>query len=236
MTTNYLTKSIRLEIKEMDDATGIFAGYASVFGVEDQGQDIVAKGAFANSLKQRGTTGVKMLYEHNTYEPIGHWTELAEDNHGLLARGKLLIEALPKAKEVHAMMRAQILDGMSIGYRTVKSSSDRGNSVRVLEELDLREISVVMFPMNEEAVISSVKADLPTAELIRVFEKWCTQDAASLGLKMTRSEVRQFLLPGFKSLLKTKQDAGDEVASTQPDVDWSILTDELRRSLEAARS
>jgi len=227
--TKLQTKSVRLEVKDLDDA-GVFSGYASVFDVEDQGQDIVRKGAFARSLQQRGSIGVKMLYEHNNYEPIGSWLELAEDSYGLKAKGRLLIDALPKAREVHAMLKARILDGLSIGFRTVKSSADRGNSVRYLEEVDLREISVVMFPMLEEAAITSVKADLPISTE-REFERLLTQDAG-----FSRSDARHIMSLGFKSLLKTKQDAGREVASTPPDVDWSALTAELRRLNATAQS
>jgi HK97 family phage prohead protease len=222
------TKAVRLELKQLDD-TGIFEGYASVFGNEDLGADIVAKGAFARSLKERGVNGVKMLYEHDPCQPIGRWLDLSEDSHGLLAKGRLLL-GLSKAKEVYEMLREGIIDGLSIGYRVVKATSARGQeAVRTLEDVDLREISTVLFPMNEMAVIGSVKADLLPTE--RDFERWCTQDAAPLGLKMTRSEVRQYLLPGYRNLLKAKQDAGGGVASTPPDADLVALAAEFRRHL-----
>jgi uncharacterized protein len=220
-------KAIRLELKELDEATGDFTGYASVFDVEDQGQDIVAKGAFAKSLKVRGPDQVKMLYEHDPSQPVGKWLELTEDDHGLLAKGRLLIGDLAKAREVHALMKNNVLDGLSIGFRCIESSMTKDH-VRVLEEIDLREISAVLFPMNEEAVIASVKSgsDLPTE---REFERLLTQDAGQLGC-FTRSEVRQFLLPAYRSLLKAKQDAGGEVASSPPNAAvLSFLTEQLQR-------
>lgn len=229
-------KAITLDIKSLDE-TGIFEGYASKFGNEDQGQDVVVRGAFANSLRSRGINGVKMLHEHNCYDPVGKWLDLKEDDYGLYAKGKLLT-TLESGAKVHTLMKEGVLDGLSIGFRVVKSSSSRGSdAVRMLEEVDLREISTVMFPMNELSVINSVKADLLLTE--REFERLFTQDAERLGLpKLTRSEVRQYFLPGLKSLIKAKQDAGGEkVASKQPDVDWSILTDGLRRLTdEASRS
>jgi uncharacterized protein len=225
-------KAVQFDFKSLDD-TGIFEGYASKFGNEDQGQDIVVKGAFTRSLRERGIRGIKMLNEHNHQDPIGRWIELHEDDYGLYAKGKLLL-GIDSGAKVHTLLKEGVLDGLSIGFRVVKSSQSRGqDAVRMLEEVDLREISTVMFPMNELSVITSVKADLLPTE--RDFERWCTQDAAPLGLKMTRSEVRQYLMPGFKSLLKAKQDAGGGVASTPPDADCAPLVDVLRRFNEAIR-
>jgi HK97 family phage prohead protease len=225
-------KAIRLELKMLDE-TGTFEGYASTFGNEDQGQDIVVKGAFLDSLKERGPVGVKMLYEHNPTEPIGKWVDLREDDRGLYAKGQLLITDLQKAREVHAMMKNQILDGLSIGFRCIDSSMQRGEyPVRLLQKIDLREISAVLFPMNEEAAISSVKAanDLPTE---REFQCWLQRDAG-----FSRSEAEHVIRHGLKSLIKAQRDAGGEkVASKQPDVAWSSpFIDELRRLTEAASS
>jgi hypothetical protein len=206
------------------DAKGIFSGYASKFGNEDLGGDIVAKGAFAGSLANTTTRRFKMLYEHDHTCPIGFWTDLAEDSQGLMAKGTLMMDALPKAREVHALMREGVLDGLSIGYRVKKATTDRARpGIRVLEEVDLKEISVVLFPMNEEAVISSVKArtDLPTE---REFQCWLQRDAG-----FSRSEAEQIIAQGFKSLLKSKRDAAGEVASTPPDAGMLALADEFRR-------
>jgi len=218
------------------DITGTFSGYASVFGNEDLGGDVVRKGAFATSLKSNEPRSFKLLYEHDIQQPIGVWEHLSEDDHGLMAKGRLLIEDVAKAKEVHALMKAGVLDGLSIGYHVREASRDRSKNVRVLEDIDLKEISVVLFPMNEEAVIAAVKSspdDLPTE---REFERLLMQDAEQLGLpRLTRSEIRQFILPGYKSLLRTKQDAGREVASKPPAADWSALTAGLRQLTAAHR-
>jgi Escherichia/Staphylococcus phage prohead protease len=218
------------------DAKGEFVGYASRFGNEDLGGDVVAKGAFAKSLAGKDARHVKLLYEHDVCQPVGYWTDLQEDGTGLMAKGKLLVDDVAKAREVHALMKAGVLDGLSIGYCVAPGGCRHEKGVRYLEEIDLKEVSVVLFPMNVEAVISDVKSqdDLPTE---RDFERWCTQDAASLGLNLTRSEVRQYLLPAYRILLKAKQDAGGGVAkSSPPDVDWSALADGLRRLNEAAQT
>lgn len=226
------TKAVRLELKALDD-TGIFEGYASVFGNEDLGADIVAKGAFANSLRQRGVSGVKMLYEHDPCQPIGRWLDLTEDNHGLLAKGKLLL-GIGKAKEVYEMLREGIIDGLSIGYRVVKATSARGNeAVRTLEEVDLREISTVLFPMNEMATIQAVKTDLPSEiAFLREFERRLVSES-----QLSRSKVGD-IVSLYKSL-KALSESGGEVEtmaampSPPPDAGLLTLADELRRLTEA---
>lgn len=218
----------RLELKSLDEATGEFVGYCSVFGVEDQVGDVVRKGAFAKTISERGPQGIKMLFDHNPSEPIGRWMSLEEDDYGLLGRGQLLLD-LEKGREVYTLMKAQVLDGLSIGYRVTKQSQDRANPhIRFLDEIDLREVSAVMFPCNEESVITSVKANqLPTE---REFQRLIQREAG-----LSRSEAAHVLEHGFKSLLKTKRDAGGEVASTPPDPSASLLLERLMGLHDAIR-
>jgi len=138
------------------EADGTFAGYASLFGEVDLSQDLVMPGAFRDSLRLRGPQGVKLLFQHDPNEPIGVWLELYEDAKGLFARGRLIPE-VARAREVLSLMRAGALDGLSIGFRTVKGRTDPKSGVRRLDRIDLWEISVVTFPMLPEARVSTVK-------------------------------------------------------------------------------
>jgi len=138
------------------EASGTFSGYASIFGKADLGGDLVEPGAFAESLAARGVSGVKMLFQHDPAEPIGVWEELVEDDIGLLARGRLMPE-VARAREVLSLMRAGALDGLSIGFRTVKGRTDPKTGIRRLSEIDLWEVSVVTFPMLPEARVETVK-------------------------------------------------------------------------------
>jgi len=138
------------------EADGSFSGYASVFGEVDLGQDLVMPGAFRESLALRGARGVKLLFQHDPNEPIGVWLELHEDGKGLFARGRLMPE-VTRAREVLSLMRAGALDGLSIGFRTMKGRTDPKSGVRRLDKIDLWEISIVTFPMLPEARVSTVK-------------------------------------------------------------------------------
>ncbi len=143
-------------------------GYASLFDCRDSGGDVVMKGAYAKSLcalKAKGRS-VKMLWQHDPAQPIGIWDELREDARGLYVKGRLLT-SLQKGREAVALIEAGAIDGLSIGYRTVKAHKDT-KGTRLLSELELWEVSLVTFPMLPEARLRAEAkgADAPEAELM----------------------------------------------------------------------
>lgn len=158
---------MQLKIKSVND-DGFFSGYGSVNYTKDSYGDIVMPGAFAKSLNDWNAKNKwpPVLFNHNRDEIIGCYTKMYEDEHGLYVEGRLLIENISKAREVHALLKAQVIDGLSIGYRTVKEEYDRENDVVKLLEVKLYEVSIVTFPANDEARINCVKYDygLPSSE------------------------------------------------------------------------
>lgn len=185
----------RLELKAVFE-DGTFEGYASLFGTEDMGRDVVMPGAFAESLRAKGTAGIKMLFQHDPAEPIGVWEEIREDQRGLYVRGRLMT-AVAKAREVLSLMRAGALDGLSIGFKAQRTQRDLKSGVRRIHKLDLWEISVVTFPMLPAARVAAVKAT-PFADATpteRELERWLTRDAG-----LTRSEARALMHEGMRGL------------------------------------
>ena len=100
--------------------------------------------------------GVRMLYQHDPAEPIGAWRTIREDARGLYVEG-MLSPGVARSREVLALMKSGALDGLSIGFRTVKARTDAKTGVRKILEADLWEISVVTFPMLPSARVSNVK-------------------------------------------------------------------------------
>jgi len=194
------SRALPFEAKSLDD--GVFEGYASLFNREDLGHDVIAPGAFRESLLNRGAARIKMLFQHDPAEPIGVWDEIREDARGLYVRGRLMT-AVVKAREVLALMRAGALDGLSIGFKAVKARRDAATGVRRLEKVDLWEISVVTFPMLPGARVESVKTRpfAHAAPTEREFERWLTRDAG-----LTRMQARAVLRSGFPGL-KALRDA-----------------------------
>lgn len=191
---------------ERVDTDGSFTGYASLFGKADLGRDMVLPGAFADSIAARGASGIKLLYQHDPAEPIGVWREIREDEKGLYVRGQLMGD-VARAREVLSLMRAGALDGLSIGFRTVKGRTDPKSGLRRIEKVDLWEISIVTFPMLPEARVSAVKHWRPGATPTRrQFERWLTREAG-----FSRSQVRGLMRSGFKGLAAMQDAGGDEI-------------------------
>ena len=143
-----------------EENKGMFEGYASVFGNKDLGNDVVVNGAFRKSLRAKGARKIKMLFQHDTKEPIGVYTQIKEDGQGLYVKGQLAMNT-QKGKEVYELMKMGAIDGLSVGYRVDAKGYhyDKGGKRRMLKEVDLMEISAVTFPMNPKARISAVKAE-----------------------------------------------------------------------------
>jgi HK97 family phage prohead protease len=135
---------------------GTVEGYASLFGEIDQARDMVMKGAFAETLLRRNVRRVPMLFQHDPSEPVGIWYELREDERGLYARGKLIPE-VTRGRELLSLIRAGAIDGLSIGFRTVKGRVDPRTRIRRLFAVDLWEISIVTFPLLAGARVHAVK-------------------------------------------------------------------------------
>ncbi|SMC42527.1 HK97 family phage prohead protease [Primorskyibacter flagellatus] len=141
-------------------------GYASLFGACDQGGDVVEAGAYKASLKRMAQErrAVKMLWQHDPATPIGIWDEVREDGRGLFVKGRLL-DSTQKGREAAALIAAGAIDGLSIGYRTLKATkNDRGQ--RLLRELELWEVSLVTFPMLPSARVAA-KGDAPAEAMLR---------------------------------------------------------------------
>lgn len=138
------------------DSEGRFAGYASVFGKLDDGGDIVMPGAFRKSLGLRGRHRIKMLFQHDPKEPVGTWDAIREDDHGLWVEGRL-VQDVPRADALRRLIAKGAVDGLSIGFRTVKSTRASREGHRRLWEVDLWEVSIVTFPMMDLARIAPGK-------------------------------------------------------------------------------
>jgi HK97 family phage major capsid protein len=100
----------------------------------------------------------------------------------LQVKGRLLIEDLPRAREVRAMIREKALSGLSIGFSTTKAAPRRGGG-RTISALELLEISVVAVPAHPGARITSAKEHDMT-------EETQTPDIAALEAKMTDIEKK----------------------------------------------
>ena len=164
----YMATTADLSLK-MDGNEGEFFGYAARYNL-DQGGDKIMLGAFDATVAKRGTT-IKLLSQHDPSQPIGTITAIEANNKGLKISAKLLL-SIQKGRETYELMKEGILDSMSIGYSLGARDFAYDGDVRMLKKVDVREISVVTFPMNEQARITRVKSDAHReADYIKFFEE-----------------------------------------------------------------
>lgn len=208
-----------VKLAAADDKEMTFAGYGAVFGNVDSYGDVIQPGAFADTLAASQKSGQfpAMLMQHGGWgmgaddmTPVGIWTALSEDGHGLKVEGKLA--DTPRGREAYTLLKMTprpAITGLSIGY-IAKEFAQRTKPEeprRTLKKVDLMEVSLVTFPANGKARISQVKSGADFTE--REFEQ-LMQDAG-----LSRKEARVVMAHGFRHL-KAMQDAGsgelDELA------------------------
>lgn len=204
------------------EANGTFSGYASLFGEVDLGRDSIEPDAFRRSLERRGVSGIRMLYQHDPANPIGRWLEIREDARGLFVRGQLTGKSA-QAREVLELMRGGALDGLSIGFRTVRSRTDAKTGIRRIVEADLWEVSVVTFPMLSGARVETIKSGNPAIRLPtkREIERRLTRDAG-----LSRGQARALIAKGYSGLTRER-----DAAKTQP----TGLAATIRRAAKSIR-
>lgn len=204
---------VRAEWKFAGDATAMeFAGYGAVFNNVDSYGDVIAAGAFAETLREAKGSGnwPAMLLQHGgglfggTAEdmtPIGIWTAMEEDTHGLKLEGKLADTG--RGRDLYSLMKMQprsAINGLSIGY-TVKEFTPRTKPEeprRKLTKLHLWEVSPVTFPANPKARVTDVKSAAPS-EIEKLL-----RDAG-----LSRTEAKALMADGFNGL-KRLRDAGED--------------------------
>lgn len=159
---------LKWTIKSLEKA-GEFWGYASTRAV-DQASDQILTGAFGRTIadwQMKKGRFPHIFWQHDMEEFIGVCQKLEEDKHGLLVKGKLLMD-IPKAKYAYELLQRG-MDGLSIGFFTTKSEMKSG--VRQISELALKEISFVDNPCNREATIYEYKINDHVLKAIKRLKK-----------------------------------------------------------------
>ena len=161
------TKAFVVQLKDGDGAENekTFEGYASTFDREpDSYGDVVAKGAFADTLKAHKDAGrrIPLLFGHVMDDPdynLGY-VDAAEDEHGLKVTGHIFLDT-PKGHTVYNLLKRGQVYQMSFAYDVLDDGTvtlEDGTKAHELRKLDLYECSVVTVPANMHATIDEVKS------------------------------------------------------------------------------
>lgn len=203
---------LELKFHEDDAETMTFEGYGAVFGNTDAHGDVIMPGAFAESLAEASKSGQMpaMLLQHggmfgDDMTPIGVWSEMSEDGHGLKVKGKLA--STTKGKDSYELLKMGAFNGLSIGYR-VKEFENRtkpDEPRRTLKKVDLIEVSLVTFPANGKARVQTVKS-------IDELEKPADVEGYLREAGFSRNEAKH-LIAKIKNVDLREAEASSELAS-----------------------
>jgi HK97 family phage prohead protease len=209
---------VDLEVKFASDKSGVFSGYGAIFGNTDSYGDVIEKGAFKDTLRAWEDKGKfpPMLLQHgggmfggnaDDLLPVGKYTSMEENSKGLKFEGELFALSTERGQYIYEGLKAGALDGMSIGYKTIKfrNGTKAGEPRRYLEKLDLMELSIVTFPANDKARVGAVKsADIKT---IREFEDFL-RDVGGYS----HAAAKAIAAGGFKATDPRDEDGADLAA------------------------
>lgn len=217
-----------LEIKAVGD-DGTIEGYGSIFGNIDSYGEIVEPGAFTGSLVDARRKGrkIKMLWQHDPSQPIGVWDDMAEDAKGLYVKGRLLIDDVPQARATYGLLKAQAIDGMSIGYRVVEAAPHPDKQgILSLKKLDLKEVSIVTFQANDRARVEAVKHIIAAGQLptVREFEEFL-RDAGGFS-KSLAAAIAAKATPHLRGEPEAEADPLSALWAAMRDADIVDLTGE----------
>jgi hypothetical protein len=170
-----------IQVRFAPDETGTFSGYAAAWGKRDAFGDQWMPGAFADSLRSHAAAGTRplMLWHHDPTQPIGVWDEIRENDHGLKVAGRLVLDSTA-GRNAHALMKAGALDGLSVGFRTVRAAKLPDGGRRV-EAVTLIEISPVTLPAQSLARIGAVRSAALAAPAAAGLAAFIREQAVRLG-------------------------------------------------------
>lgn len=204
-------KSFAFDMKAADGESGTFEGYGNVFGVLDSQNDIVAPGAFSDTLAETAAAGrtIPILWQHDPSAPIGVYKSVSEDQVGLKVVGQLAVPVVQQANEAYALMKMGAVTDLSIGYVTRQASYDEKTGITTLNKVDLYEVSLVTRGACPTAQVSVVKSRIDAGDFltVREFEELLREQGFS-GVAAARIAER-----GYKSYA-----AGDGADNTAAEI------------------
>lgn len=216
MSDKIFYKNFKFDLKrdaEEKDGRRIVCGYGSTYEI-DQGGDQVMPGAFEESIKSRN---VRFLYQHRPDMIIGKVLSLKEDEKGLWCEFEFFNDpAVPEADKAYFLAKQGVLDSFSIGFKPEKAGwledeEMKGGGVYQIHRLKLYEISLVTFPMNEGAVVTSLKEEL-------MANKPEGQQSLSFTVEVKNLDKVLVALEQIDQKLDSLLERKEEVLDTQPEV------------------
>lgn len=209
-----------------DDSTGEFEGYGSVWDSNDQINDTIIKGAFADSIKTRLP---KMFINHDhSAIPVGDWLTAKEDDIGLNLAGRIDLHH-KDGPSLYSAMKRSAMSGLSTGViSSTMKFTKKADGGRIITKSDLREVSVVTFPMEESAIIVNIKSDIEGITDLKDAESFL-RDSGMYSRAVATAFVSQ-----LKALCRSDSDAElkQQIAELQSQINGFNQKSELAQMLD----
>ena len=223
-TTTLERKAFTAEVKAAEDGEpGSFTGYAAIFGNVDSFGDVMDPASFNRTLSERGLPMLAWMHEWDLVGPIGVVGAAIPDEKGLRIDGRLFIESdLPS--RVYQSMKAGQVREMSFAFKTVEASDETrdGETVRIVKDVDLYEVSLVLVGANPETEVIDVRSQGPkvgspewlkaTAEADADFARALDELAAERQAEVIAEAERREYLHSL-TVLRASAPANDEGAT-----------------------
>jgi HK97 family phage prohead protease len=161
------------EVKDISEDARTFEGLAAVWDL-DLGDDVIHRSAFKDTLAawRKSSTAMPLLNSHNHFDimsGLGQMIDAKEMKDGLWSKWEVIDgpdgdRVLERVRPSKRTGRA-VVGSMSIGFMPQKvdfeeSDAARSGEIRNIRKIDLKEVSLVLFPMAPGALVdmASVKA------------------------------------------------------------------------------
>lgn len=242
--TKHLDLPFQIKADSVDEEARTFTGMASTWDM-DLGGDVIHKGAFKRTLNnwKRSKRPLPLLDSHQAWGTIrsvvGKVEDAKETDEGLEATFSVLDG--PDGDEIWRRIKGGYVDGLSIGYRAIKietptEDEQRAGVWRHLKEVELREISVVLYPMNTDARIDKRSVKALAAEIAAIEEAAESRDLTDdekTELAELQTKIGALLDPEAQPEPGTPPPAAPPAPEPEPKVEGLAPEDPKRLEIDA---
>lgn len=216
------TKNLSAQVKATGDETGEFEAIVAVFGNVDSGGDVIAKGAFSDTLAEWSESGdpIPVVWSHDSNDPfshIGSVVEASETETGLLVKGQLDLDN-PKAAQVHKLLKGRRVTQFSFAYSVLDAGPTEVDGVKATElrRLKLYEVGPTLVGMNQSTELLSAKSDDVDAKAGRILS---AKNAAVVKNAITAADELKSALQALLDAATNddgKASTGQQVTDQEP--------------------
>jgi HK97 family phage prohead protease len=172
---DFASQKVAFKAPSTSGDPGTFEGYGAVYGNVDRDNEIIAPGAFAESLPAFIRDGF-IACAHEWDEGIATVEDAYEDGYGLYIKCQFHGDSDSQATRIKTMERIDRGKsvGLSVGFMPETWAWDEETGIRTITKATLYEVSIVTVPCNPLAQVVSAKSGsaVSVPATVREFERF----------------------------------------------------------------